>query len=286
MLANWVKQAVTAGGTGNLTLGSADAGFIDFNTAIGQGPRFVYDIEDTGQRETGIGYLSASTTLVRETILETLVGATFSRSSPSALDISTSANVMIAANARNLLESAKDSINVGTASTKYQLDAFGGVASSSSTQGANRLFLWSMFLPCDGFYTGASIFVATAASGGLFRLGIYQALGGQVCVKRAGTAEMSSASATLVTGSFDEGTVFLPAGFYVAVSLSSAAHAFRADTGVRGHLPSDVSAGSSVQAFTGSLTYGSLPSSIDMSSNGLNTSNYATSQPRMGLVRA
>ncbi len=99
MLANWIKQAVTAGGTGNLTLGSADAGFIDLNTAIGQGPRFPYTIADGNNRESGIGYLSASVTLVRESVLETLVSGVLATDSPQPINVTTSARVMISAGA-------------------------------------------------------------------------------------------------------------------------------------------------------------------------------------------
>ncbi|MGB4064247.1 MAG: hypothetical protein WBK19_10520 [Azonexus sp.] len=105
MLTDWVKQAVTAGGTGNLTLGSADSGFIDFNTGVGVGPRFTYSIEDGANREIGIGYLSAATTLVRQYVRETLVSGTYDNTTPSPITVTTAAKVTISATAQNLVQS-------------------------------------------------------------------------------------------------------------------------------------------------------------------------------------
>ena len=79
-----VKDTTTTTGTGNITLsGTAPTGFVDFNTAFGtSGQRFAYCIDaGTSEWEVGIGYLSASTTLVREEV-------TASSNSGSAVDFS------------------------------------------------------------------------------------------------------------------------------------------------------------------------------------------------------
>ncbi|MEK9723447.1 MAG: hypothetical protein VW405_08180 [Rhodospirillaceae bacterium] len=71
--ADRVKDSTTTEGTGNLTLsGSAPTGFQSFNTAFGTDVRFYYAISSSGSAEweVGVGYLSAATTLVRETVLE------------------------------------------------------------------------------------------------------------------------------------------------------------------------------------------------------------------------
>jgi len=72
MLANRVKETTSTTGTGSFTTTGASAGFQTFNTAFGTNKRFMYwAVNDTDSEwETGIGYLSASTTLVRETILD------------------------------------------------------------------------------------------------------------------------------------------------------------------------------------------------------------------------
>lgn len=72
VLADRVKDTTTTTSTGDLTLsGTAPTGYQDFNSAIGVGPSFYYCISASGSAEweVGIGYLSASTTLVRSVIL-------------------------------------------------------------------------------------------------------------------------------------------------------------------------------------------------------------------------
>ena len=71
IFADRVKDTTTTTGTGNITLsGTAPTGFVSFNTAFGTtGQRFAYCIDaGTAEWEVGIGYLSASTTLVREEV--------------------------------------------------------------------------------------------------------------------------------------------------------------------------------------------------------------------------
>lgn len=66
-----VKDTTTTTGTGDITLsGTAPTGFENFNTAVGTSVRFNYAIELDAEWEEGEGYLSASTTLVRETVYE------------------------------------------------------------------------------------------------------------------------------------------------------------------------------------------------------------------------
>jgi hypothetical protein len=73
--ADRVEDTTTSTGTGDMTLsGSPPTGRVSFNSAFGNGgieaKRFAYVIQTTDEAEweTGIGYLSATTTLVRETV--------------------------------------------------------------------------------------------------------------------------------------------------------------------------------------------------------------------------
>lgn len=66
-----VQDTTTTTGTGNITLsGTAPSGKVDFNTAFGTQQRFFYTIQGQSgsEWETGEGYLSASTTLVRDIV--------------------------------------------------------------------------------------------------------------------------------------------------------------------------------------------------------------------------
>lgn len=76
MLANRVKETSVTAGAGSLTLAGAATGFQTFNNAKGLNSRFSYWVVDTtaGAWETGIGYLSDATTLVRETVLDNSAG--------------------------------------------------------------------------------------------------------------------------------------------------------------------------------------------------------------------
>ena len=67
--ADRVKDPSTTTGSGNLTLsGTAPTGYQSFNTAFGTGVYFPYTIAGGSEWEVGEGHLSASTTLVRDTI--------------------------------------------------------------------------------------------------------------------------------------------------------------------------------------------------------------------------
>jgi hypothetical protein len=71
IFADRVQDTTTTTGTGNITLsGTAPSGFKDFNTAFGTDVEFYYVIEGVGTEwEVGLGVLTASTTLVRTTVL-------------------------------------------------------------------------------------------------------------------------------------------------------------------------------------------------------------------------
>lgn len=71
-VADLVEETTTSTGAGNLTLaGASGVGLRTINAAIGTNLRFPYAIgqDDQSEWETGIGYLSASTTMVRERVI-------------------------------------------------------------------------------------------------------------------------------------------------------------------------------------------------------------------------
>lgn len=71
IFADRVKDTSTTTGTGDFTLsGTAPTGYQDFDAAFGTtGQRFAYCIDSGGgDWEVGVGYLSTSTTLVREEV--------------------------------------------------------------------------------------------------------------------------------------------------------------------------------------------------------------------------
>ena len=71
-LGDRIKDSTTTTGTGNLTIsGTAPTGFVAFATAIELNTYFEYCVSSTGgaEWEVGVGYLSNSTTIVRDQIL-------------------------------------------------------------------------------------------------------------------------------------------------------------------------------------------------------------------------
>mgnify|MGYP003660400959 FL=1 len=73
-----VKETSTTQGTGDITLAGAVQGFITFNSGIGTSNTTYYAIFEQGTNnfEVGLGTLSGSTTLQRDTVLSNSAGNT------------------------------------------------------------------------------------------------------------------------------------------------------------------------------------------------------------------
>ena len=88
-----VKETSTTQGTGDITLAGAVTGFITFNSGIGSYNTTYYTIFEQGTNnfEVGLGTLSASTTLQRDTVLSNSAGNTskinFNSGGTSTLDV-------------------------------------------------------------------------------------------------------------------------------------------------------------------------------------------------------
>ena len=73
-----VKETSTTQGTGDITLAGAATGFITFNSGIGTSNTTYYTIHEQGTNnfEVGLGTLTGSTTLQRDTVLSNSAGNT------------------------------------------------------------------------------------------------------------------------------------------------------------------------------------------------------------------
>ena len=73
-----VKETSTTSGTGDFTLAGASTGFITFNSGIGTSNTTYYTINEQGTNnfEVGLGTLTGSTTLQRDTVLSNSAGNT------------------------------------------------------------------------------------------------------------------------------------------------------------------------------------------------------------------
>ena len=164
-----VQQAITTGGTGNLTLGSAVAGYTDLNTVYGLNRICNYCLTDGNNREIGLGYLSAATTFVRQKVLETLSAGAYNNLTATALSVSTSAILSLDATSQTI------PISPGYAA----LGVANPVVMSAFSEGnagfnplINTLHMFPFYLPIPGIYTGIGMLVTAAAAGNAV-LGLY-----------------------------------------------------------------------------------------------------------------
>ena len=84
-----VKETSTTQGTGDITLAGAVTGFITFNSGIGTSNTTYYTIfeQGTANFEVGLGTLSGSTTLQRDTVLSNSLGNTSKINFSGTLDV-------------------------------------------------------------------------------------------------------------------------------------------------------------------------------------------------------
>lgn len=184
MLGNWIRQTTTSTGSGDLTL-SAASGFPTFNDVFGTGRYFRYAVIDdaTGAPvESGIGHLSASTTLVRDKILATYSGGTYDNTSPAAVSLSSGTwRVVCAADdtaLQGVLANVKGDTGAAAGSRRVPLYGIGGITNygslSTFTMAANKLYLNAFQLACGQSINKLWLDVSTAAAAGkLIRAGVW-----------------------------------------------------------------------------------------------------------------
>ena len=225
MLNSWVKETVSAGGTGNLTLSGADGSDrITVNAAFGTDFPFRYFIEDGDDRESGWGHLSASTTLVRDVVIETLVSGTYDRTSPSAINVSTSAKVYCGIGT-GAVPSCFSAVSAESEAWIIQQNASAGGAVNFATV-ADRLCYIPAFFSYCGEITGAVIDVQSTAASSIARAGIYTiGTDGEPenLIAQTGDIDVSSAATKQAAWS-GGGTIFLFPGWYYLALASEGGH--------------------------------------------------------------
>ena len=169
MLANRVKETTATTGTGSFTTAGAVSGFQTFNTAFSTDRRFTYwAVNDTDDEwETGIGFLSASTTLVRETITDNSSGG------QTAINFTTAPSLFNSANTNNGSFNGYQTFNSngledGIPSLSH--------ASSNSTLActSNRMHVMPFLLTSSQRITGAKVNVTATGTATNGRIGLYE----------------------------------------------------------------------------------------------------------------
>jgi len=119
MLANWIKQNVTTVGIGAIILSTPKDGFTGISNAYSDGDKIFYSLVDGNNRESGIGtYISASNTITRDTIFETIIDGIYSNNTPSAIYLSGTALLMVTPTTQSLTTHIpvwKDTVGIITA---------------------------------------------------------------------------------------------------------------------------------------------------------------------------
>lgn len=222
MLANWTKQPITAGGTGALTLGAAPAGFVSIATSMGVDKAFWYAIEDGTSRELGIGHLSAASTLVRDSVRETLVAGVLERAAPTPINCTTSATVSLVAAAQGMIGAhpghffANAGGITGLCSLGHVDEAAGNFTFGAATYLYATPYLWG----ASKRVTHASVWVKTAAGGSTVKMGIYEYAAAGIPGRKLAEWDVNSGT----TGAKEVALttpIWLPSGWYFVLAQCS-----------------------------------------------------------------
>jgi len=168
MLANRVKETTATTGTGSFTTAGAVAGFQTFNTAFGLNKRFHYwAVNGTNNEwECGVGYLSGTTTLVREAVLDNSSAGT------TAINFTTAPSLFVSPSE---IGGRFPAALAPTLTTSYELLLSEHLAaySTSYTARSADLTLQPFICSTQALIDKWAVYVATASAGAVARLGIY-----------------------------------------------------------------------------------------------------------------
>lgn len=225
MLGNGIKQTTATTGTGALTTVQV-AGFPMLSDIYPINVAFPYTLVDAAGLflESGIGYLSASTTLVRFKILSTYQSAVYANSAPAAVSLTGTTTILGTPHA-NSLESMLPAIDTVSANVhKYHTSAHRTVAITTGALTALRVYYVPFLVRYGQQIANMSMQVTTAGAGGtVATMGIY-AVGrdGYIGVKLAETASFSVATSGNKTQSLTA-PLSAPAGWYYVAVVSDGA---------------------------------------------------------------
>ncbi len=168
MLANNVQETTTTTGTGNITLAGASENGRTFTSQFQTNQRFTYFIDDgSGNWESGIGYLSSSTVLVREKPQDG------SATTPVNFAAGTK-QVFVAASNLNVLNGSSGHSTLG-ASVKFSVPSNLVRLNSNMTLAADRLHFVPALITYSGPYDliGVRIVTGAGTSSNKMHLGLY-----------------------------------------------------------------------------------------------------------------
>lgn len=223
MLANAIKQTTTTTGTGNLTL-AAVAGYVEFSDAFALNQPFFYALVNAVNQlvETGIGYLSTSTTLVRAKITSTFSGGTYTDEGASAASLTGTTTVLCTPQAASI-ESMLPTVDGTTAGiNRFVSSAARNLATATVGLTTNRCYYLPFLLRTGATINSLACNVTTAgATGVVARLGIYAlSVDGYIGTQLATTADIAMDTTGVKNASLAAPITLPPGWYYVAIVAS------------------------------------------------------------------
>jgi len=211
-----IKEETTTTGTGDLTVaGAVDSDHNAISDFFAINERFCCGIldETNNEREYGIYYLSASTTVVRETVIRNSSGTA------SPLSLGAGTKTVIATPLETSLWLSPDTVN--DTATQYVF-SLGMSERGTLSLTASRVYYIPFISIYGGWVTGLALDVTTAQAASTARLGIYSLGGGRPAVKLAETGALDTTTTGVKEGSFSSDIVISPGLHCVALIGDSA----------------------------------------------------------------
>lgn len=236
MLGNWVRCTTTTTGTGSLTLSSV-SNYPTFNDVFGTSRYFQYTILDdaTGEPlETGIGHLSASTTLVRDRVAATYTGGTYDNTAPSALSLAAGTKRVICSAEEGVIMPGLHAVQASAGSKIVLPEGIDSSSGATKTLAANVPRASCLYWPAGREIASLCCTVITAAGTGTDRiqLGVY------ACTEAGGigpllcrTSDIAPNSTGFKSASLSGGNFRLLPGWYwfaIASNVGPVVHAYNA----------------------------------------------------------
>lgn len=254
MLANGVKETTATTGTGTLTL-SAVTGYVRVAQAFAVGARLVYAMKDGDNWEWGIGTVGAANTLERTLINATYVSGTYTSVGAAAITLASgAAEVYVEQTASSIfVPGGKPSFDY--LNNKYVCDAMCGAGVATVVLAANKIWVSAFTILAPVVATGMGIEVTTAAAGSIM-LGLYKASTSTQSIDLVAqiATQIDSGTTGIKTSAFSA-NVFVPAGEYFVVCLSSAAPTVRRTNASSPGSMMQAGTAAVVNSVTGTLTY-------------------------------